>query len=81
MGYIWFDGPDLTFSTEGGVAWDYEKYTNDTPTRQDFSLRLAYHVTYKFNDYVSAFHDLDTSPAWKTAETTSSTPILACTPR
>ncbi len=63
VGYIWFNGPKLTFSTEGGVAWDYEKYTNNTPTREDFSLRLAYHVNYKFNDYVSVFHDLEYIPS------------------
>jgi putative salt-induced outer membrane protein YdiY len=63
VGYIFFNGPKLNLSTEGGLAWIYERYTNDTATREDVSLRLAYHVSYKFYDNVTVFHDLEYFPS------------------
>ena len=59
FGYKFFTGPELTLNGELGLAWVYEHYTNDTPTREDVSARGAYHVGYKFSDSVSAFHDLE----------------------
>ena len=63
LGYKFFNSPDFTLTTEAGLAWVYEKYTNDTPTREDVSLHLAYHVAKKFNDVLSAFHDLEYLPS------------------
>ncbi len=64
LGYIFVNDPnDVTFSTEAGIAWVYEQYTNATPTREDVSLHLAYHLTKKFNDKVSVFHDLEYLPS------------------
>jgi putative salt-induced outer membrane protein YdiY len=63
VGYRWFDKPDFKFATEGGIAWVYEKYTNATPTREDVSLKLAYHLVKNFNDKVSLFHDLSYYPS------------------
>ena len=45
------------------MAWVYEHYTNSTPTCEDVSLKLAYHLTAKFNDAVSLFHDLSYYPS------------------
>jgi putative salt-induced outer membrane protein YdiY len=63
VGYNWLDGEPLKFNTEGGIAWLYEKYTNDTPTVEDAALKLAYHLTYDFNDKVSLFHDVTYVPS------------------
>lgn len=63
VGYRWLMKPDFTFATEGGIAWVYENYTNNTPTRRDFSLKLAYHLTKKFNDHVALFHNLSYFPS------------------
>ena len=63
LGYRWFDRPDFTFSPEGGVAWVYEHFTNGTPEREDFSLKLAYHLTKKFSDTVSLFHNFEYYPS------------------
>ena len=63
VGYRFFEQPDFTLAGEAGLAWVYEKYTNGTHTREDVSLHLAYHVTKKFNDEVSAFHDLEYLPS------------------
>jgi putative salt-induced outer membrane protein YdiY len=63
LGYRWFNKPDFTFSTEGGIAWIYQQYTNDTPHREDVSLVLSYHVTKSFNDSVSLFHNLSYYPS------------------
>ncbi len=59
LGYKFFDTDSFKLSGELGVAWVYEKYTNNTPEREDISGRAAYHVTKKFNDVLSAFHDLE----------------------
>ncbi len=63
LGYKFFDKPEFALTTEAGLAWVYERYTNDTPTREDVSLHLAYHVKKKFNDVFSAFHDLEYLPS------------------
>ena len=63
LGYKLIDKPNFTFYPEGGVAWVYETYTNGTPTRGDFSLKLAYHLTAKFNDKVSLIHDFSYYPS------------------
>jgi len=63
VGYRWFTKPNFTFATEGGIAWLYQHYTNSTPTREDVALKLAYHLTTKFNDYVSLLHDLEYFPS------------------
>jgi putative salt-induced outer membrane protein YdiY len=63
LGYRWFNKPDFTFSTEGGLAWIYQQYTNGTPHREDVSLVLSYHLTRAFNDNVSAFHNLSYYPS------------------
>jgi putative salt-induced outer membrane protein YdiY len=63
VGYQWFDTAPLMFGTEGGIAWLYENYTNGTPNREEVSLKLAYHLTYDFNDHVSMFNDLTYYPS------------------
>lgn len=63
LGYHWVQEPALTFSTEAGLAWVHEQYTNNTPTREYFSADLQYHLTHKFNDKVSVFHDLSFYPS------------------
>jgi putative salt-induced outer membrane protein YdiY len=63
VGYRWFTKPIFSFATEGGIAWVYEDYTNGTPRREDVSLKLAYHLTSKLNDYVMIFHDLSYFPS------------------
>ena len=59
LGYKFFDTPDFKLSGELGIAWVYEKYTNNTPTKEDVSGRAAYHVSKKFNDVLSVFHDAE----------------------
>jgi putative salt-induced outer membrane protein YdiY len=63
LGYRWYNKPTFTFSTEGGIAWIYQQYTNGTPRREDFSLVLSYHLTKSFNDIVSLFHNLSYYPS------------------
>ena len=63
VGYHWIQKPDLTFATEIGLAWVHEQYTNDTPTREYFAADAAYHLTKKFNDKVSLFHDFSIYPS------------------
>lgn len=63
LGYHWVNKPTLAFATEAGIAWVYQTYTNNTPTRENISLKLAYHLTKKFNDKVSLIHNLNYTPS------------------
>lgn len=62
-GYQWVETPRLSFNTEAGVGYLYRKYDHDgedgTP-----DARLAYHLKVKFNEKVSAFHDLEYLPGF-----------------
>ena len=58
----------------------YENYTNGTPTKEDVSAKAAYHLTKKFNDAVSLFHDTEYLQSVQRAGTSSSPPTWACGP-
>ena len=63
VGYQWVESPDFNFSTETGVSYIYEDYSNDG-TNDRVALRLAYHVDKKLNDKVSVFHNLEYLPSF-----------------
>jgi len=57
VGYQWFDAPDLSFSTEGGITYVYQDYTVGG-TNSNASVRVAYHLTKSWsNNRVSLFND------------------------
>lgn len=62
VGYQWVESPDFNFNTEAGLAWVYEDYETQA-TKDDISLRLAYHFDKKFNDKVGMFHNLEYLPS------------------
>ena len=64
VGYQWVESPDFNFSTEAGVSYVYEDYSNDG-TDDRVALRLAYHVDKKLNEHVSLFHNLEWLPAFE----------------
>lgn len=68
-GYQWVESADFNFSTEGGGAWVYEKYTDPDETRTYMAGRLAYHVDKSFNSYVKAFHNLEYIPSFERVDT------------
>lgn len=61
LGYQWIDQPDLTFNTEAGLAYVWEKFEDDT-TNDNIALKLAYHLTKKF-DKIALFHNLEYYPS------------------
>jgi len=63
VGYQWVESPEFNFSTEAGVSYVYEDYSNDGNDDR-VALRLAYHVDKKLNDHVSLFHNLEWLPAF-----------------
>jgi putative salt-induced outer membrane protein YdiY len=63
VGYQWIESPDFNFSTEAGVSYVYEDYSN-AGTEDRVALRLAYHVDKKLNDKVSIFHNLEWLPSF-----------------
>ena len=64
VGYQWVESPDFNFSTEAGVSYVYEDYSNDGNDDR-VALRLAYHVDKKLNEHVSLFHNLEWLPAFE----------------
>jgi putative salt-induced outer membrane protein YdiY len=64
LGYQWYETPTFSFNTEAGISYVYESF--DPGDDNDFiALRLAYHLTKKFNDKVSVFHNLEYLPAFE----------------
>ncbi len=57
VGYQWVEKPDFNLSTEAGVSYVYEDYSNDGNSDR-VALRLAYHVDKKLNEDVKVFHNL-----------------------
>lgn len=62
VGYQWVESAKMNFNTEAGLAWVYEDYETQE-TKDDISLRLAYHFDYRFNERVSMFHNLEYLPS------------------
>jgi putative salt-induced outer membrane protein YdiY len=61
VGYQWVEKPNFAFNTEAGAAWLYRSYSHDGRV-DSASARLVYHLTAKFNDKVSAFHNFEYFP-------------------
>jgi putative salt-induced outer membrane protein YdiY len=61
IGYQWVDRPDFSFSTEAGIGYLYRQYAHDGEDGSP-DARAAYHLKVKFNDKISAFHDLEYLP-------------------
>jgi hypothetical protein len=64
IGYQWIEQPTMNFSTEAGISYVYEDYSNDG-TNEFLALRLAYHFDKKLNDVFSLFHNLEYLPAFE----------------
>ena len=69
LGYQWVEKPDLNFSTEAGLAYVHEEYTEPDETRTYMAGRLAYHLDKSFNDHVKAFHNLEYIPSLERVDT------------
>ncbi len=69
VGYQWIERADLNFSTEAGLAYICEKYTDPDDTREYMAGRLAYHLDKSFNDHVKAFHNLEYLPSLERMDT------------
>ena len=64
VGYEWYNRKDFHLETEGGLAWVYEKFTDQSTPKEDFAVRLAYHIDKSLWDSkVSIFHDLQAFPS------------------
>ena len=61
LGYQWFESPKFSFNTEAGISYIHRSYAHDG-SDDAVAARLAYHLKYKFNDKVSAFHDFEYYP-------------------
>jgi putative salt-induced outer membrane protein YdiY len=68
VGYQWAESETFNLSTEGGLSWFTESYTDETPREDHISLRLAYHIDGKVNDAVKLFHDLEWYPSTEDAQ-------------
>jgi len=59
VGYQWANQDDFHFSTEGGLTWISEYFSNATPDNGTLAARLAYRIDGKpINDFL-LFHDFE----------------------
>jgi putative salt-induced outer membrane protein YdiY len=61
-GRQWIESESMNFSTEGGLASLYERYTNRTNSTDEVSGQLGYHFDRKLNSKVKFFNDLTYYP-------------------
>ena len=69
FGFQWIERSDLSFTTEGGGSWVYEKYDGANDSRTYMAGRLAYRLNKSFNDKVKGFHNLEYIPSFERADT------------
>jgi putative salt-induced outer membrane protein YdiY len=62
LGYQWVERKALSFFTEAGLAYLHEEYTNPNDTRDYIAARVAYHLDFAFNSYVTGFHNMEIIP-------------------
>jgi putative salt-induced outer membrane protein YdiY len=62
-GQQWEESNTFNFSTEEGVTWFNENYSNATPSVDQVSLRFAYHVDGRPFDGVKLFHNFEWYPS------------------
>jgi putative salt-induced outer membrane protein YdiY len=62
VGYQWFESPTFNLSTEAGLAWVYESFSN-AGTDEHFAARLAYHVDWRPWEPLLLFHNLEYLPS------------------
>ncbi|MFA7174726.1 MAG: DUF481 domain-containing protein [Kiritimatiellia bacterium] len=67
-GYQWIERANLNFNTEGGLSYVHAKYTDPDETREHMSVRLAYHLDKKLNEYVKAFHNVECLPSLESTD-------------
>jgi putative salt-induced outer membrane protein YdiY len=68
LGQQWAESEDFSFSTEEGVSWTSENYSNATPDTDYMGALLAYHLKGKFFDGLTGFHNLNYNQSLERAE-------------
>ncbi len=63
LGREWIQRDDLSFRTEGGLAWLREDFADETDANEQVTARIAYHVAKRFNEKVELLHELAWYPA------------------
>jgi len=62
-GYQWIESEALNFSTEGGLAYMYEQYGNNTGSSDAISMQLGYNFDKKIGEGITFIHDLTYYPS------------------
>ncbi len=64
VGYQWIETADFNLSTEGGLAWLYEDFSDGEETDDQIAGRFAYHIDKSFlNQRIKLFHDFEILPS------------------
>jgi len=56
VGYQWVESEALKFSTEGGIGWLSENFSNATPSTDAVAARVAYRLEKAFGESVKFLH-------------------------
>jgi putative salt-induced outer membrane protein YdiY len=62
-GYQWVDKEDLSFSTEAGLVWFIEHFSNATPDDDHLAARIAYILTSTITDGVKFANSVEWYPS------------------
>jgi putative salt-induced outer membrane protein YdiY len=56
LGVRWLETERMTFTTETGLAWIHEEFSDDTDTNNYLAGRIEWILNRQLNPYVSVFH-------------------------
>ncbi|MFO7936220.1 MAG: DUF481 domain-containing protein [Kiritimatiellia bacterium] len=68
FGYQVIEEDTMNFSTEAGLNYVYEKYSDPSETREHIAIRLAYHLDKQLWENVKAFHNVTFLPSTERAD-------------
>jgi len=63
-GYQWVESDRMNFATEAGLAYSTERFSNDTPGKNETSAQAGYHFDMKLTDKLMFINDLTYYPSF-----------------
>jgi putative salt-induced outer membrane protein YdiY len=65
LGIRWLETEKTTFTTETGLAWVHEDFSDDSDSNNFLAGRIEWILNRQLNPYVSLFHDGEWIPSFK----------------
>lgn len=68
LGWQWVETEKMSWSTEAGLNWVYEKYSDPEETRRYTAGRVAWHFDRSLNELMKLTHNLEYIPSMKNTD-------------